>query len=214
MPSLYEHYRPTSMTQVIGQTAAKQAIKCALEFGWGGKAFFISGPSGSGKSTLARIVAKMGADDFFIEDYSGSQFSMEVCNEVEAHMRYTGLGKKTGRAYIIEECHGLRAPVISRLLVTLEHIPKHVQFHFTTTEEGQSKLFDGIDARPLLSRCVQIELTTKRLTVPFAKHAKWIAKRERLDGRPLKDYIALVERCNANFRMVLQEVLKGAMKKA
>lgn len=33
MPQLYEFYRPTCMSQVIGQTVAKKQIKCALEFG-------------------------------------------------------------------------------------------------------------------------------------------------------------------------------------
>jgi DNA polymerase III gamma/tau subunit len=214
MPSLYEHYRPGCMREVIGQTVAKRQIRTALGFGWGGKAWWFYGPSGSGKTTMVNIVARMGAEDFYITEFdSGHELNTEVLNDIEEHMHYSAPGKG-GRAYIVNEAHGLRAPIVRRLLGLLERLPQHVAFFFTTTAEGQLKLFDdNVDAGPLLSRCVQVEVSNKMLTNPFARHAKWIAKREKLDGRPLQDYIELVERCNGNLRMVLQEIQAGCMSK-
>lgn len=213
MLNLYEHYRPTTMNEVVGHTAAKQAIRSALDFGWGGKAWWIQGPSGSGKTTLARIIAKMGAEDLYITEFdSGDEVGAATMDDIVDQMCYRASGKG-GRAFIINEAHGLRAPIVRRLLGVLERIPGHICFIFTTTAEGQLKLFDGIDASPLLSRCTPVELTTKTLIKPFAKHAKWIAKREKLDGRPLSEYVALVEQCQGNMRMVLQQIQAGVMRK-
>lgn len=209
---LFEKERPVTMSQVIGQTVAKRQIRTALRYGWGGKAYWFSGPSGCGKTTFAHILARMGADEFFVQEFdSGHELNTEALNQIEEAMHLTAWGKG-GRAYIVNEAHGLRAWVVRRLLGLLERIPSHVVFIFTTTQAGQLKLFeDNTDASPLLSRCIQIELNNKLLAKPFALRAKAIAHRERLDGRPLVDYLALAERCKCNMRMMLQEIESGKM---
>jgi DNA polymerase III gamma/tau subunit len=102
-------------------------------------------------------------------------------------MSARGWGDKGGRAYVVNEAHGLRKDVIRQLLVLLERIPSHVAIVFTTTVEGQESLFEDYDdASPLLSRCLRLDLARRDLAKAFAERAKQIAEREGLDGQPIE----------------------------
>jgi DNA polymerase III gamma/tau subunit len=211
---LFEKYRPGNWQEVIGQQKAIETIlRLKTSSGIGGRAFFISGKSGTGKSTIGRLIANEIADPFFIETYNGDDVSVDTIRFIESTMQIYGAGQggKSGRAYLIEECHGLRKSVIRKLLVLLENLPKHVCIVFTTTIDGKFLFDENIDANPLLSRCTEIPLAQRGLAQAFAERAKQIAELENLDGRPVADYIRLVNDCGGNMRMVLSKIESGAM---
>jgi len=211
MKTLFEKYRPKTFDEVLGQDKVVKKVKLLLSRSWGGRAWWIAGASGTGKTTIARIIAQHGADPFYITEYdSADAMNVSEIDRLEQDMCY--LAPKGGRAYIINEAHGLRKPIIRRLLGLLERIPRHVCIVFTTTKMGESSLFeDQIDAHPLLSRCAKIELTNQGLAKVFAEHCRVIATKENLNGKPLQSYIKLAQSCKNNCREMLMAVESGDM---
>ena len=210
--ALFEQYRPRAWPDVIGQRRVERKVRTLARRGLAGRAYWISGPSGTGKTSIARILAAEVAGPDDIEEVDASDLTPRYLKDMERRMSYFGWGGKGGRAYLVNEAHGLRRDTIRQLLVLLERLPKHVMLVFTTTCDGQEGLFsDAEDAGPLLSRCAYLPLARRNLAKRFAVRAKEIAQTEGLDGRPLSAYVALVRRHHNNFRAVLQDVEAGRM---
>jgi len=209
---LVEKYRPSTFDDVVGQDRTIAKIRGLRARGLGGRSFWVSGISGIGKTTIARLIAAEIADPFCTVEIDAGELSIGKLRDIESSMFLYGMGEKIGRAYIINEAHGLRSDVIRKLLVLLEDLPDHVLFVFTTTKAGQFKLFDSqIDADALLSRCSVLPLSSQGLSTVFAEYARDIATREGLNGKPIEAYLRLVKEKRNNMRAVLQSIDDGGM---
>jgi replication-associated recombination protein RarA len=210
---LYARYQPTNWDEVVGQDEGLARLEnLRSRGGLSGRAYWLSGPSGTGKSTIARLIADEIADPIKIDEIDASTLLVPHVQEIERRSHCFGIGAKSGRAYLVNEAHGLRKDTVRQLLVTLERIPPHVVWAFTTTNEGQDFLFDGMaDAHPLLSRCHVIPMAKQGLVEAMAVRAREIAVAEGLDGRPAADYLQLVYRHKSNLRSVLNAIEAGEM---
>lgn len=214
MAQLALKHRPQSWGEVVGQDKAVARLTALRDGrGLGGRAYWITGGSGTGKTTIAQLIAAEVADPFNVEELDASALTVAELREVERDASTYAIGAKPGRVWIINEAHGLRAPVVRQLLVWLERLPPHVAVIFTTTNEGEAKLFDGTDdAHPLLSRCLPVPLARRDLAKAFAARARSIAQAEGLDGGKTEaQWLRLVQDNGNNLRAVLQAVDAGDM---
>jgi len=212
--NLADKYRPGTLDGIIGQPEAVETIRTLANRGLGGRAYWISGKSGHGKTTLARVIAGMIADDLYIEEVDGGKLTPDRLRDWD-YSAHTYAGGKGGRAFIINESHGLRKDIIRSLLVLLEDIPEHVAWIFTTTSEAQADLFDDkVDAGPLLSRCIRIQLAIRSCSDAFAARAREIAELEDLPAKaePIEAYKKLLQNVKNNFREALQYIEAGNLK--
>lgn len=209
---LHEQYRPTEWVDLIANKGVIYKLERIRQRGLAGRSYWISGPSGSGKTTIARLIAAEVATEWAIEEADATDLTALRVRDLERASHLLGLGTPSGRVYIVNEAHAMHKPVVRQLLTTLERIPSHVVWVFTTTSVGQRVLFEGChDASPLVSRCTRLEIDPGKLIAEFAERACRVAEAEGLDGKPIEAYVELIRQHTFNLRAVLQEIEGGAM---
>jgi DNA polymerase III gamma/tau subunit len=213
MAPLYQKYEPAEWGDVVGQD---EAIATLMDIKrrdtLAGRAYWIAGLSGTGKSTIAKLIAKEVASEWFIEEIDACGWTPAAVQELERSMHVSAWGKG-GKAYIVNEAHGIRRHTMRQLMVTLDRLPPTVAFIFTTTKSGEEIfLEDSDDASPLISRCMRITLRSD-VERDFARHVRRIASKEKLGGAPAAAYSALIRHLRCNMRAALQFVESGGMKR-
>lgn len=207
---LFERYRPQSFDEVVGQPRAIAVVEhLRSSGGLGGRAYWLAGPSGTGKTTLARLIAAELADECCIEEVDATNLTGARIRRLERQSHVYGLntGDKHGRAYILNESHGLRKDAICQLLTTLERIPQDVVWLFTTTGAGAGSLLDKqVDARPLLSRCIDVPMSRRGLAEALGERLRQIALAEGFHEQPPSAYVRLLHLCRLNMRLALQKL--------
>jgi replication-associated recombination protein RarA len=218
MTQLAEQFRPGAWSQVVGQDKVVQRIQALARRGLGGRAYWLSGQSGTGKTTIARLIAGEVAGPLATNESNAQDATLDDIRAMETRFETRALsraGEPSGRAFIFNEAHLLRKPVISRLLTTLEMIPAHVAIVFTVISDGQDVMFDDcVDAHPLLSRCLPLNLARRDLCEPFATVAVANCRAAGLlNGKPdayyVKRAVAFLKSNKNNFRALYQAADAG-----
>ena len=191
---LARKYRPTKLSEVVGQPVAVTILENAIKTGKLHHALLLYGPMGVGKTSLARIIAKSlncengptvdpcgkceacytiakGRDIDVIEIDGASNRKIENARNIIESVKYPPLKRKF-KIYIIDEIHMFTIEAFNAMLKTIEEPPHYVKFIFATT---------AIEKVPetILSRC-QILYLKKIPESEIAKKLNFIAKEEKI----------------------------------
>jgi hypothetical protein len=154
-----------------------------------------------------------------VKELDAQKLTPAAVREIEENYACRCLFGVGGKAFIVNEAHGLRKDTIKELLTAIEPpggLPEHIMWAFTTTKQGEQHLFEcdeSGDAAPLLSRCIEVQLVYDDATrLAFAKRAQEIARSEGIDGLPLSVYTRAVAASRGNFRRVLQQIESGGFR--
>lgn len=156
--ALYRTYRPSSLSEVVGQEHVTLPLRRALENNRMHHAYLLSGPRGCGKTSTARILARSlncekgptpdpcgecescidlsatgGGSIDVIELDAASHGGVDDTRDLRERAMF-GPAKSRYKVYIIDEAHMISPAGFNALLKLVEEPPEHVRFIFATTE--------------------------------------------------------------------------------
>ncbi len=170
--AFYLKYRPTKLSELIGQTHVKESLSAALAGNRLSHAYLFVGPRGSGKTSTARILAKMvnctqanppcnkcdiclsiadGSNLDLIEIDAASNRGIEDIRSLREKIKLAPSTNKK-KVYIIDEVHMLTTEAFNALLKTLEEPPSHALFILATTEASKIP-------QTIVSRCMRLDFS-------------------------------------------------------
>ena len=166
---LYNKYRPSKFSEVVGQELLVKLVKNAVKLGKHPNGWLIHGSFGSGKTTIARLYAKavfcsnLGNDQEpcnncyscksidngtygnYIEEDSASNSKIENVERVLLDCYDLPVDGKKYKIIVLDECHIISSTGKSKFLKTLEDGLPHVIFIFLTTHVD--KILDTLQSR-------------------------------------------------------------------
>ena len=142
MKSLYRRYRPTKLSDVVGQPQVTDPLIKSLAQNKVSHAYLFIGPRGCGKTSVARILAheingfKYEIEDDYIDIIEIDGASNRGIDNIRELREKAAIAPTTGKykVYIIDEVHMLTKEAFNALLKTLEEPPAHVVFIMATTD--------------------------------------------------------------------------------
>ncbi|MCR6098440.1 DNA polymerase III subunit gamma/tau [Salipaludibacillus agaradhaerens] len=206
--ALYRVWRPTQLTDVVGQEHITKTLKNALLQEKLSHAYLFTGPRGTGKTSAAKIISKSincekapvdepcnecatckGIQDGSIVDVmeidAASNNGVDEIRDIRDKVKFAPSAARY-KVYIIDEVHMLSTGAFNALLKTLEEPPPHVIFILATTEPHKIPL-------TIISRCQRFDF--KRISA----HAMLKRMEEILESSDVQvdeDALALIARAS------------------
>ena len=202
-------YRPTRLSELVGQEALVRALANAFRSGRIAQAYLLTGIRGTGKTTTARLIAKclncVGEDGTggvtpepcgvcepcrsiaedrhidVLEIDAATNNGIEHIRDLVDNARYAPADGRY-KVYIVDEVHMLSQASFNGLLKTLEEPPPHARFILATTEVRKLPV-------TVLSRCQRYDLRRIEPEV-LQEHLAEVARREGAEADP--DALALI----------------------
>ena len=174
--ALYRKYRPTKLSELVGQEEAVSLINNQIENESLGHAYLFLGPRGVGKTSLARIIAlQLGCDPIFdiSEIDAASHNKVDDIREMNESVNFIASSPGKKRVFILDEVHMLSNAASNAFLKTLEEPPEHIIFILATTEP--ERVLETIKSRTT-------QIVFKKITEDeIIKTLKKIGKKEKID---------------------------------
>lgn len=180
MKALYRKYRPTKISDVIGEDQVTTPLASALKSGKFSHSYLFTGPRGCGKTSVARIFAhEVNHFPYEIEDSYTDIIEIDAASNtgvdnIRELREKAAIAPSKGKykVYIIDEVHMLSKSAFNALLKTLEEPPAHVIFIMATTDAYKVPI-------TITSRAQVYNFQLASPDVMF-KHLKSIAKKEKI----------------------------------
>lgn len=149
---LYKKYRPTALSELVGQDAAVKTIDALLAAKRLPSAVLLTGPAGCGKTTIARILKEqVFCSDYDFNEQNAADFNgIASIRDLRSTYRLAPM-KGPSRVWLLDECHQLSKDAQEALLKLLEDSRKNTYFFLATTHP--QKLLPTIR-----SRCTEIKV--------------------------------------------------------
>jgi DNA polymerase III subunit gamma/tau len=219
--ALYREYRPTDLSEVVGQEHITSLLESALQNQRLSHAYLFCGPRGTGKTSVARILARR-VNDLPNETKLESELDvMEIdaasnrgIDEIRALREKiaTAPTRLKYKVFIIDEAHMLTREAFNALLKTLEEPPAHALFILATTEVH--KLPDTVisrtqryDFRPVQPKNMLKHLRSVAEAESLQVEDDGLMLIAELSGGGFRDALGLIDQLSSSNQKITHQII-------